>query len=184
MDLSRCILKYCVQGVLLVENVNKTALLDFASERKVDGNTIHKYINRHPEEFEGHVFKVKNKLVLDDVAIRILDKVYPVPVVEVVMDEESRRKAEEAKDAMLILVDRYDKKIDALQNELVKKEEEKNQLMTEHKKELEQQADKLEAKHQLEKEELKSIYKEQIELLQSELDKERSKGFLARLFGK
>lgn len=66
-------------------------LIEFAKSRNEKPDTIRKYINRHPEQFAGHISKSGNKMELDSVAQELLEEVYPLPrPVEVIVDTESR----------------------------------------------------------------------------------------------
>lgn len=66
-------------------------LNEFAKSRNEKPDTIRKYINRHPEQFAGHISKSGNKMELDSVAQELLEEVYPLPrPVEVIVDTESR----------------------------------------------------------------------------------------------
>lgn len=68
-------------------------LRDFANERHESPHTVATYIRRHPDVFDGHTGKKGNQLTLDDEAVAILDKIYPLPApVEVIVDHESRDK--------------------------------------------------------------------------------------------
>lgn len=79
-------------------------LKDFAEQRNESPHTIATYIRRHPEEFEGHTSMKGNKLVLDEKAIEILEKVYPLPKpVEVIVDHESREKLLKALEEIRVL---------------------------------------------------------------------------------
>lgn len=79
-------------------------LKDFAEQRNESPHTIATYIRRHPEEFEGHTTMKGNKLVLDEKAIELLEKVYPLPKpVEVIVDHESREKLIKALEEIRVL---------------------------------------------------------------------------------
>ena len=68
-------------------------LKDFSEERCVESSAVSAYIRRHPELFKGHTKKVGQKMKLDDTAIEILAKQYPLPKpIEVIEDTESRQK--------------------------------------------------------------------------------------------
>lgn len=56
-------------------------ITDFANSRGKQPQTISKYIQRHPKEFEKHIKKTgKGKEIeLDDVAIQLLNEQYPDP---------------------------------------------------------------------------------------------------------
>lgn len=65
---------------------------DFINGRSVTYDTVRKYIVNHPDLFKGHIGRTNN-IVLDDVAIEILEKKYPFPEpVQVIQDAEAREK--------------------------------------------------------------------------------------------
>lgn len=65
---------------------------DFIDGRNVSYQTVRKYIVNHPDLFKGHIGRTNN-IVLDDVAIEILEKKYPFPEpVQVIQDTEAREK--------------------------------------------------------------------------------------------
>lgn len=65
-------------------------LTNFAEERGEKPDTVRKYIRRHEEEFEG-LFKIDGKqMILSSEAVRLLEKVYPLPKpIEIVEDVET-----------------------------------------------------------------------------------------------
>ena len=66
---------------------------EFAASRSVATQAVSKYINRHPELFDGLVSRDGKNVVLSDAALEKLDKVYPLPKpVEVIVDHASRDK--------------------------------------------------------------------------------------------
>ena len=72
-------------------------LTKFAESRGERGDTVRKYISRHKEMFEGHIDSTGKHMLLDDVAVELLEEVYPLPKpIEVVEDTESRAKLIEA----------------------------------------------------------------------------------------
>lgn len=54
-------------------------ITEFAGARNEQAQTISIYIKRHPELFEGHTRKVGKTVELDEVALEILEKQYPLP---------------------------------------------------------------------------------------------------------
>jgi len=54
-------------------------ITEFASARNEQSQTISIFIKRHPEQFEGHTRKVGKTVELDEVALEILEKQYPLP---------------------------------------------------------------------------------------------------------
>lgn len=66
-------------------------VVDFAKQRGTDPDTITRYIKRHPEPFEGHTSFDGNKMVVDDIALKLLEEKYPLPApVEVIKDTKSQ----------------------------------------------------------------------------------------------
>lgn len=65
---------------------------EFIAGRDVDRQAVTRYINRHPEIFEGHTQKVGKEIDLDDTAIAALNEQYPlakpVTVIQGVPEEE------------------------------------------------------------------------------------------------
>lgn len=53
---------------------------DFCKGRNVDPQAIRKYVQRHPEEFQGHTSKKGKEIELDPIAVEILEKKYPFPI--------------------------------------------------------------------------------------------------------
>lgn len=77
---------------------------DFANSRNVQPQTVMKYIYRHKQTFKGHVKKVDRLTILDEVAIEILDKKYPLPKpVEVVVDVETLKELADARKELNLL---------------------------------------------------------------------------------
>lgn len=71
-------------------------LSDFASIRGLKSNTVAAYVNNHPEISEHTTMDGKQK-VLDDIAVELLDKKYPLPKpIQIIEDTESRNKLLEA----------------------------------------------------------------------------------------
>jgi len=61
---------------------------DFINGRDVSYATVRKYIVNHPETFKGHVGRANN-IILDEFAISVLDKKYPLmDLVKVIHDPE------------------------------------------------------------------------------------------------
>ena len=52
---------------------------EFAEERGRKTGTVSKYIREHPKEFEGHVTQAGKSIILDEIAVSILDAKYPMP---------------------------------------------------------------------------------------------------------
>ena len=68
---------------------------DFIEGRNVTYQTVRKYIMNHPELFNGHIGKANN-IVLDDIALHLLEDKYPFPEpVQVIHDKEARDKLQE-----------------------------------------------------------------------------------------
>lgn len=77
-------------------------LTEFAESRNEKADTIRKYISRHKKEFEGHTSFSGTKMEIDDEAMNLLDKAYPLPKpVEIIEDTESRRKLVQAQELII-----------------------------------------------------------------------------------
>lgn len=77
---------------------------EFATMRNVEAQTITRYIKRHEVEFKGHTKKVGKNTILDEAAIQLLDKKYPLPKpIEVVEDVESLKKVNKLQEEVIML---------------------------------------------------------------------------------
>lgn len=54
-------------------------ITEFAGVHAIQPQTISIFIKRHPEQFKGHTKKVGKTVELDEVALEILEKQYPIP---------------------------------------------------------------------------------------------------------
>lgn len=92
---------------------------DFADGRGVNPDTIATYIRRHPELFDGHTQKSSNKLLLDDEAVELLNKVYPAPAPEEIWTPAAKRKYDNLLEKYTeVLEDRDDYKTKYFETEL------------------------------------------------------------------
>lgn len=83
--------------------VNTLKIKEFLEGRDVSYSTVAMYIKRNKDMFNGHIGRTGN-IVLDDIAIAILDKKYPVlKPVEVIQDEELRKQLIEAQQKIIEL---------------------------------------------------------------------------------
>lgn len=79
-------------------------LREFAEQRGQNPATISQYIRDHAAEFEGHTSMDGKQKVLDEVAIQLLDKKYPLPKpIQVIEDTESRKQLVEAQQYIIKL---------------------------------------------------------------------------------
>lgn len=152
-------------------------LKDFAESRNESSHTIATYIRRHPEEFDGHTSMSGNRLVLDDEAIEMLDKVYPLPKpVEIIVDHESRDKLIKALEEIRVL----EKEIKE-SYQIVADAKATLMLLEDKKQELEASRADFEA----ERERADSLLLENAELkIQLEAEKNRKLSFWERLTGR
>lgn len=160
-------------------------IAEFASSRNVDSQAVQKYVNRHEEEFKNHVFKNGKYLNLDDEAIKILDKTYPIPKPVQIINgvdpneyENLQKQLISAKDLVIALKDQIQaqtEKISVGESAKLLLEEKKNQV-SELKSELKEQKSKLES----DIDELKRKNEE----LQNQLQAEQSKPWWKKLRGK
>ena len=96
-------------------------ITEFAASRNKTVGAISNYIRRNKEQFKGLTHKEGNTMVLDDKALAILERVYPVPkpvqVISGVPEEEYRKKLEELEQARKDLIAAKDLVI-SLQNQI------------------------------------------------------------------
>lgn len=161
-------------------------MTDFARERGVNRDTITQYIRRNEELFKGHT-EVKGKaLYIDEIALDILDKKYPLhKPVELIEDIETIKELSETR---MKLVE-ASKMIINLQNKLteqslaIAKAEATQMLLEDKTKELERMENMLEkAETRAEKaEEQKTAANDEIAALRKELEAERNKSWWDKL---
>ena len=130
-------------------------------------------VKRYEDELNGHIIKQNRTQFLDAVAVDILDQHRKEnPVVIINKDTDSRLKQlEDENKNLLIKVAQQADKISQLNEDLKNKIEQMTSLLLENKEKtflLEQKKDQL----------------NEIEKLKIELEKEKNKGFFARLFSK
>lgn len=65
---------------------------EYASRHGLRPQYVSSYIKRHSDMFEGHTRKEANSLILDDVAVELLDKKYPYPLEQVGVAKEEHEK--------------------------------------------------------------------------------------------
>ena len=140
--------------------------------------SVYKQLNskKNKERLESHVWKQDGTTYLDDVAIDILNE--SRQMIQIQNDIQ----AHEDNANLRKEVDDLKNKIINLQDELKVKTEQMTSLLLENKEKtflLEQKKDHEEQLDREKKEQLNEIEK-----LKNELEKEKNKGFFARLFGK
>lgn len=146
---------------------------DYAKENNVSYEAIRKQIKRYEDELNGHIIKQNRTQFLDDIAVAILDQHRREnPVIIVNQDTDFRLKQlEDENKNLLIKVAQQADKISQLNEDLKNKIEQMTSLLLENNEKtllLEQKKEQL----------------NEIEKLKNELEKEKNKGFFARLFGK
>lgn len=130
-------------------------LQDFAKERQVKSEAVAQYIRRHKDEYDGHTRRIDNALELDEVAVELLNKKYPLPQpIEVIIDHESRDKLIKAQDVII-----------SLQQQIMLQTERLSEIELEH------------ARAQLQLEDKEGKIKE----LQAEIERLRNRTFWERL---
>lgn len=161
-------------------------LIEFAESRNEKADTIRKYINRHKKEFEGLCSFSGAKMELNEKAVELLDKIYPLPrPIEIIEDTESRRKLIQLQEAYIQL---QAKMVEAT-TQLAQAEATK--LLLEDKEEqlekAEQKLLKAEEKTErveIELKELREKSENHIKELEEQLEIEKSKTWLQKLLKK
>ena len=162
---------------------------EYADSRNKSVQAVYKQLHREKNRtrLEGHLLKQNRMTYLDEEAIKILDESQNVSIVLNVRDElsEYKNRVESLIESNNQLRDQQDflkNKIINLQDELKVKTEQMTSLLLENNEKtflLEQKKDHAEQLDREKKEQLNEIEK-----LKNELEKEKNKGFFARLFGK
>ena len=160
------------------------SIRDYAKMNNVSYEAIRQQVKRYEDELNGHIIKQNRTQFLDDVAVDILDQHRKEnPVVIINKDTDSRLKQlEDENKNLLIKVAQQADKISQLNEDLKNKIEQMTSLLLENNEKtflLEQKKDHAEQLNREKKEQLNEI-----EMLKNELEKEKNKGFFARLFGK
>lgn len=161
---------------------------EFIEGRDVSYSTVAMYIKRNKDMFSGHIGRSGN-IVLDDIAVAILDKKYPVlKPVEVIQDEELRKQLIEAQEKIIELQEHINMMLPVVQ------EYKHKQYLLE---EAEKKADQA-IKDKEKSENARDIYREKLIEHLSEMDKLnhkndflheqnkmlKSRSFFERLFNK
>lgn len=156
-------------------------ITEFLQGRDVERQAVTRYISRHDEIFNGHVTREGKELNLDNYAVSVLKEVYPplkpVTVIKGVAHEEYERVMNE-----LI---KTQKEKDELQNRLLETAEQiasanaTKILLEDKEKQLEDKSKQIE-KLEMEQTALKS----NLEKVQEQLDAEKAKSWLDKLFKK
>lgn len=148
---------------------------EFLEGRTVERQAVTRYIERHSEEFQGHTSKKGREIELDEVAVGILEKKYPLQsLVEVIEDKESRQKLIKAQEYIIQLQEKIN------EQSLAIAKAESIQLL------LEDKQHQLEMAEQRENEwkENQKRTEEELNRVREELEKERNKSWFAKLIGK
>lgn len=149
-------------------------ITEFASSRNEQTQTISAFIKRHPEKFEGHTKKVGKTVELDENAIDILDKQYPLPKPVTVINGVDPEEYEKILQDLKELQKKYDAAIENIakiqterlaEKELIGKAEAQQLLLENTEKQLNDE-------------------KEEKEKLQAEIDRLKNRTFWERVLNK
>lgn len=84
---------------------------EFIKDRKVSYDTVRKYIINHPKEFKGHIGRANN-IVLDDIAVQLLEAKYPLPQpAQVIEDTDARKKLSDMQEKLIFVMEQNQKLI-------------------------------------------------------------------------
>lgn len=164
-------------------------ITEFAQSRNKTVGAISNYIQRHRDLFKGHTKRTGNTAELDDYALEILEKKYPLPKpAEIVEDLEAIKELSETRKELA----EAGKRIEVLQTKLLESSKqiaqaEATKLLLEDK---EAQLDKAELRMEKAEKETQDL-KTKNENLSAELEKLRienatlkNRGLFARIFNK
>lgn len=85
-------------------------IAEFIKGRNIDAQVIRKCLERYSEDFQGHISKKSKEIILDEVAVEMLEKRYPMPqLIQVVEDKESREKLIKLHEEYKALLEKYNK---------------------------------------------------------------------------
>lgn len=174
----------------------RITISDFALERDVDRDTVTAYIRNHPEIKKDVSRQGKNAVIdTDSEGYSILDKQYALKVVQMVEDKESKLKLLKAQEMIIQLQNKLNDasekiaKAESMQMLLEDKERQLNKAeeqlsnftdqiteVKEHKAKIEVQLDQ--AKEKINEKDA------EIQALKNELEKEKSKSWIKKLFRK
>lgn len=175
---------------------------EFAKTHNVEGSAVRMYLSRHKEEFGSHVDGSKKLVELDEIAVKMLEEQYPLPapvtVVNGIPEDEHRKLLEEYNGALkeiarlqAVATDQAQKIAGAEAKQLLLEEKEKqlesqSRVLRNTREELKESRATVEALNQRKYEtDLENVeLQNKIEQLQSELEREKNKGFFEKLFGK
>lgn len=156
-------------------------ITEFLQGRNVKRQAVTRYINRHEDFFAGHIQKVSKEIDLDMVAVRELEKVYPLEKPITVLDGIPHEVFEKVQAELIATQQKNSelmaKLLDATEQISMAKA---TQVLLEDKT---KRIDALETLSEAQKQSLREK-DEQIHSLQEKLEIERSKGWLKKLFGK
>lgn len=157
-------------------------ITEFAESRNKTVGAISNYIQRHKELFKGHTKKTGNTAELDEVALDILQRKYPLPrPIEIVEDIETIKELSETRKELAAA----EKRIEELHKQLLETSKqiaqaEATQLMLEDK-----TAQLAKAEQRMEKAEQESQdLRDQNEQLRLENERLKSRGLFARILNK
>ena len=189
-------------------NVEMT-ISEFAKSHNVESGAVRMYLLRHKEEFGNHVDNTKKMVELDETAVKMLEEQYPLPkpvtIINGIPEEEHRKLLEEYNEALKQIArlqataaEQAQKIASAEAKQLLLEEKERQlesqaRLLSNVREELKESRATADALHQrkyetdLENVELQGKteqLQEELERLRNELNQEKSKGLLKKLFGK
>lgn len=170
---------------------------DFSLERNVDRDTVTAYIRNHPE-IQKYILKQGKHSVIDteSEAYDLLNKQYPIPkLVQILEDTESRQKLIKAQEMIIQLQNKLNDasekiaKAESMQMLLEDKERQLNKAeeqlsnFTDQITEVKEQKAKIEVQLDQAKEKINEKDAE-IQALKTDLEKEKSKSWIKKLFRK
>ena len=162
--------------------VEPLKIKEFIAGRNIKYDTVRKYIINNEELFKGHIGR-PNNIVLDEEAISILEKKYPLPEpIQVVEDTEARKKLIEAQQMIIELQQQLvmaaPKIAAADQNKyLLEKIENEAEELKEKSKSLEKELKEVTR----EKQEMENEFKREKAILTKQLETEKSKSWWDKL---
>lgn len=154
---------------------------EFIKDRNINYSTVFQYIKRNEKLFSGHIGSSK-KIELDDIAIEILDKKYPLPnPVQIIEDTAAKEELAEVKSQLIqtqqMVISLQQKLVEAAPKIAFIEQTEKTLELT-----TQELFDSKEENTTLKNENIQ--IKDELAKLQTELENEKSKSWWDKLRGK
>ena len=155
---------------------------EFARLRGVEPQTVSRYISRHKDDFEEHTTNDGKSIVLDEIAISILEKQYPLPIDLYGVSKEEYDELKAKYEAMTVVLAKTQDNLSHSQDRVERltekylEAESNKYLLEDREKQLKEKDEALSRERERADQE-----RRRVEELQKELEKERNKTWWDKL---